>query len=534
MKFNFPRSKNAVLWSARSHVQSLPGSSSSRSSNRGSAYSLSTGEVLHADELDKENNSPNNRVRYITDDSRTRKIADNSVQFSRYKKALEDQRLTLVPVSGDGNCLFRSVAHQIYGDENLHNIVRQKCMDYMESEIDFFSQFIIGGREAFHLYVQAKRMNACWGDDPEIEAICEMYNRPAEIWAYDAKSGAKKLRTFHESVVHSATNTSSSSSANTTVSAFSMNSPSTHSSALLQPMRLSYYGGGHYDSIVDIRHDEQVVRRKPGEVEDMSIARSRNRWLMNHNRMTVDEVRRMTDVEATDQAALDSALQESRRLQMSNEYGDLESVLTLSLQDHTTDGKPSSANVADVDPSLINVQSTILQTVQEESEREYLEKALISSLADDPAGVSTEDAMLQEALLKSQQDLLGVSQEEQTNVTDKDVELAIKLSTLSPEEALELALQQSIQETSSPMKTSTSTPALTASSPNNVNGSANGGASNNNNMQQLSEEELLQLALAESLKPAHAAPPAPAFNYADYGDEYDEDLMLAIQASLQR
>lgn len=53
----------------------------------------------------------------------------------------------------------------------------------------------------FPLYLAAKRKAGCWGDDPEIQAICELYNRPAEIWAFDPKSGARKLRTFHESRV---------------------------------------------------------------------------------------------------------------------------------------------------------------------------------------------------------------------------------------------------------------------------------------------------------------------------------------------
>ena len=44
-------------------------------------------------------------------------------------------------------------------------------------------QFVEGGMAAFPFYVQAKRLNACWGDDPEIQALCELYNRPAEIWA---------------------------------------------------------------------------------------------------------------------------------------------------------------------------------------------------------------------------------------------------------------------------------------------------------------------------------------------------------------
>jgi OTU domain-containing protein 5 len=135
-----------------------------------------------------------------------------SDHYSHYIGALQAQPVPLkvVPVPGDGNCLFRSVAHQVYGDYDLHSIVRQvrvrvrqvsfnhnsncntssntyvtlsqRCMDYMEADGGFFSQFVEGGMEAFPFYLRAKRLNACWGDDPEIQAICELYGRPAEIW----------------------------------------------------------------------------------------------------------------------------------------------------------------------------------------------------------------------------------------------------------------------------------------------------------------------------------------------------------------
>ena len=72
-------------------------------------------------------------------------------------------------VQGDGNCLFRSVAHQIYGQDSLHALIRAKCMDYMQGDADFFSQFVEGGLANFALYLAAKRVNSCWGDDPEIQ-----------------------------------------------------------------------------------------------------------------------------------------------------------------------------------------------------------------------------------------------------------------------------------------------------------------------------------------------------------------------------
>lgn len=39
----------------------------------------------------------------------------------------------------------------------------------------------------FLRYLDVKRQNAVWGDDPEVQALCEIYDRPAEIWAYDSQ-----------------------------------------------------------------------------------------------------------------------------------------------------------------------------------------------------------------------------------------------------------------------------------------------------------------------------------------------------------
>ena len=35
----------------------------------------------------------------------------------------------------DGSCLFRAVADQIYGDEEMHSSVRGHCMDYIVSDL---------------------------------------------------------------------------------------------------------------------------------------------------------------------------------------------------------------------------------------------------------------------------------------------------------------------------------------------------------------------------------------------------------------
>ncbi|CAH9072662.1 unnamed protein product [Cuscuta europaea] len=117
----------------------------------------------------------------------------------------------------DGNCLFRAVADQVYGDSEAYDLVRQMCIDYMERERDHFSQFIT---EGFSSYCKRKRRDKVYGNNVEIQALCEMYNRPIHIYSYSTEP----INTFHGS--------------------YNTDTP---------PIRLSYHHRNHYNSLVDPR-----------------------------------------------------------------------------------------------------------------------------------------------------------------------------------------------------------------------------------------------------------------------------------------
>ncbi|TKY67047.1 OTU domain-containing protein 5-A [Spatholobus suberectus] len=117
----------------------------------------------------------------------------------------------------DGNCLFRAVADQVYGDSENYDLVRQMCIDYMEQERDHFSQFIT---EGFISYCKRKRRDKVYGNNVEIQAMCEMYNRPIHIYSYTTEP----INIFHGS--------------------YNTDTP---------PIRLSYHHGNHYNSLVDPR-----------------------------------------------------------------------------------------------------------------------------------------------------------------------------------------------------------------------------------------------------------------------------------------
>lgn len=89
-------------------------------------------------------------------------------------------------------------------------------MTYLEQERTFFEQFVVGD---YDQYLERKKQHGVWGDDLEIQALSEIYNRSVEIYAYRAQP----MRTFHEEKRRGS-----------------------------KPIRLSYHGNEHYNSIVEI------------------------------------------------------------------------------------------------------------------------------------------------------------------------------------------------------------------------------------------------------------------------------------------
>ncbi|XP_058088037.1 OVARIAN TUMOR DOMAIN-containing deubiquitinating enzyme 6 isoform X2 [Magnolia sinica] len=141
--------------------------------------------------------------------------AERERQFEldiRRTKGLEVKRMV-----EDGNCLFRAVADQVYGDSEAYDVARQMCIDYMEKERDHFSQFIT---EGFTSYCKRKRRDKVYGNNMEIQALSEMYNRPIHIYSYSTEP----INIFHGS--------------------YNTDTP---------PIRLSYHHGNHYNSLVDPR-----------------------------------------------------------------------------------------------------------------------------------------------------------------------------------------------------------------------------------------------------------------------------------------
>ena len=174
----------------------------------------------------------------------------------KFKILLFQNNLVLREVLGDGNCMFRAVSDQVYGTDEHHQIIREKCMDYLVIFRKYFEPYI---DEDFDDYIKEKRKNKTWGDDVELEALSEIYNRPIEIY----KDSNKPIKTFHEKIYEQ--------------------DDKDNNNYSITPIRLSYHKKNHYNSIVPIRGDKinfqnyenSLIKTEPGvyETKILNIAR---------------------------------------------------------------------------------------------------------------------------------------------------------------------------------------------------------------------------------------------------------------------
>lgn len=282
----------------------------------------------------------------------------------QYLTTLHTKGYTLRPMGGDGNCLFRSFADQVYGNQDYHSVCRAAAAEYMTAESHFFVGFVVERPEGFTGYINDIRKDGTWGDDPEIQALCEIYNRPAEIWAYDPVQGAKTIRVFH-----------SDATANTASGVPSLSSSTNPSSSVARPpIRLSYFGGGHYDSLQGKDWEQNFLKKPVGEQEQLMIQAAQSRRQSLGSAMNTDNA---------DDALLLAALSASRSQLEAQQDANVDAALLLSLGIdpsilHTVSGNTTPSSSSSSSSSLGNTVTPgipSLEALEEENVRLAIERS---------------------------------------------------------------------------------------------------------------------------------------------------------------
>lgn len=124
----------------------------------------------------------------------------------------------VVSMDADGNCLFRSVSHQVHGCPEKHLDIRQHVCNMFVQNRSAYKDILgaLGG--TFDGYIKRMRVPGIWGGEPEIRMVEMIFGRPVEIW----ESATGPRNTMREGRDNN------------------------------NPIRITYHGGNHYNSLVSV------------------------------------------------------------------------------------------------------------------------------------------------------------------------------------------------------------------------------------------------------------------------------------------
>ncbi|XP_017783192.1 PREDICTED: OTU domain-containing protein 5 isoform X2 [Nicrophorus vespilloides] len=218
--------------------------------------------------------APLRSVKPLTDEEWT-------TRDSLFSRCLSDLGYEIKLMNEDGACLFRAIADQIFGDQELHYMVRTSCMDYIVKNKDFFAAYVT---EDFDKYVARKRKWNVHGNHLEIQAMSEMYNRTIEVYCYKIEP----INIFNGSKINAD-----------------------------EPIRLSYHRMCHYNSISNPNNPSVGVGLGLPSYHTIDLNRRRmvdavraSENLLIEQTMLEDKLK-ATDWEATNEALEEEVARES-------------------------------------------------------------------------------------------------------------------------------------------------------------------------------------------------------------------------------
>ena len=86
------------------------------------------------------------------------------------KLHLKQIGLELKEIKGDGNCLFRAISDQLFGNEDHHMDLRQKAVEFIKNNQDEARHYIEENK-SFEDHVESMSKDGTWGGELEIYAL---------------------------------------------------------------------------------------------------------------------------------------------------------------------------------------------------------------------------------------------------------------------------------------------------------------------------------------------------------------------------
>lgn len=109
---------------------------------------------------------------------------------ARLAKVLDLYKAKIRPVEADGNCQFRALSAQLYGDEGHHAALRARVAAQLRERRERYENFV---HESYDQYVDRMSRNGEWGDNVTLQAASDVLGCEIHVLTDQPGSGCLEL-----------------------------------------------------------------------------------------------------------------------------------------------------------------------------------------------------------------------------------------------------------------------------------------------------------------------------------------------------
>ena len=90
------------------------------------------------------------------------RVSSNTIRYEILLNRLLISRLRPMETEIVGNCFFRAIAQMIYGNDNLHRVIRRRMIETIQGNHEFYQDFILHRYESMGSYIQNMSRDSEW------------------------------------------------------------------------------------------------------------------------------------------------------------------------------------------------------------------------------------------------------------------------------------------------------------------------------------------------------------------------------------
>ena len=98
------------------------------------------------------------------------------------ERRLREHDMVETQIEADGNCQFRALADQLFGDQECYAECRAAAINQLRSEPDRYREFTT---EDWETYVSKMENDGEWGDNITLQAAADYYEVTAHVYSHD-------------------------------------------------------------------------------------------------------------------------------------------------------------------------------------------------------------------------------------------------------------------------------------------------------------------------------------------------------------